>query len=221
MGVVVLNSYSLEEAIIPGDVTIGTGTSNFRDAPVAYYWDNSYSGIFLTANELSGIPNGATITRIEFETELLINGTYAKIDVNRYIYQVPPPFNSFPLNCRVDGTSSTDIIYNNAISNYQQTDNLLNMTITKVSTDPNIKWRGFDLQTPYTGFDNTKNLCIIYNCLDTDYALGAQTYPRIKCVFGTNTRLFYNDRRDNNPYSLTNFVNFESSYKPNIRIYYE
>ena len=221
MPCLVLNSYSLKNPIVPGDVIIGTGTSDFRDAPIAYYYDNAYSGIFLRPNQLSGIPNGATLTRIEFQTELLTNGVYVKEDVNRYIYQVPSTYSSFPLNCQVGGYSSTNLAYNNSITNYQQTDSLLNMTITKVSADPDIMWRGFDLQNPYTGFDNTKNLCIIYNCLDPDYALGTQTYPRIKCVFGANTRLFYNDRRDNNPYSLTDFVNFQASYFPNIRIYYE
>ena len=221
MPCIVLNSYNLENPIVAGDTIIGTGTSDFRDAPIAYYYDNSYSGIFLRVNQLSGIPNGATLTRIEFQTELLTNGTYVKNDVNRYIYQVDPPNNSFPVNCRVDGTSLTDSAYNSAITNYKQTDSLLDMTITKTSADPNIMWRGFDLQNPYTGFDNTKNLCIIYNCLDTDYASGTQTYPRIKCVFGSNTRLFYNDRRDNNPYSLADFVNFQASYIPNIKIFYE
>ena len=91
----------------------------------------------------------------------------------------------------------------------------------KVSSDPNIMWRGFDLQTPYTNFDNTKNLIIIYNCRDPNLASGTQTYPRIKCVFGTNTRLFYNDRKDNSTYPLTAFVNFQSSYFPNIKIFYE
>jgi hypothetical protein len=221
MPCITLNSYSLENPIVAGDTIIGTGTSNFRDAPIAYYYDNAYSGIFLRPAQLSGIPNGATLTRIEFQTELLTNGTYVKDDVNRYIYQIAPPFSNFPLNCQVGGYSSTDTAYNNAITNYQQTDSLLNMTIVKVSSDPNIMWRGFDLQNPYTGFDNTKCLAIIYNCLDTDYATGTQSYPRIKCVFGSNTRLFYNDRRDNNPYSLTDFVNFQASYFPNIRIYYE
>jgi hypothetical protein len=94
------------------------------------------------------------------------------------------------------------------------------MTIVKISADPNITWRGFDLQIPYTGFDNTKNLCIIYNCKDTQYAVGTQQYPRIKCVFGSNTRLFYNDRKDNSTYSLTDFVNFQASYFPNIKIYW-
>lgn len=220
MPCVVLNSYSLENPIVPGDTTIGSGTSNFRDAPISYYYDNAYSGIFLTPTQLSAIPNGATITKIDFETELLTNGTYTKILVNRYMYQVPSSFTSFPLNCRVDGTSSTDTTYNNAITNYQQTDSALDMTIVKISADPNIMWRGFNLQTPYANFDNTKNLCIIYNCLDPDYALGTLTYPRIKTNFGTYTRLFYNDRRDNAVYNLTDFVNFQASYFPNIRIHW-
>ena len=221
MPCVVLNSYSLESPIIPGDAEIGNGTSNFRDAPISYYYDNAYSGIFLTPTQLSAIPNGATITRIEFETEILTNGTYEKIDTDRYLYQVPSSFTSFPENCRVDGTSSTDTAYNNAITNYVQTDIDLEMTIVKVSADPNIVWRGFNLQTPYTNFDNTKNLCIIYNCKDPNYPFGTQSYPRILVQFGTNTRLFYNDRRDNLAYPLTTFVNFQSSYFPNIKIFYQ
>lgn len=215
-----INPY-LQQQIIPGDTEIGNGTSNFRDAPVAYYYDNSYMGLFLTPSQIAAIPTGASITRVEFETEITTNGTYAKIDVNRYMYQVPSSFSSFPINCRVNGTSSTDTTYNNAITNYQQTDSLLDMTITKISSDPNIMWRGFDLQTPYSNFDNTKNLCIIYNCLDPNYAPGSQSYPRIKATFGSNTRLFYADRRDNNEYSLTDFVNFQASYYPNVKIFWE
>ena len=220
MPCLVLSSYSLTEPIIPGDVTFGTGNSDFRDAPISYYYDAAYSGIFLRPQDLVGIPNGATITRIEFQTELLTNGNYEKFLTDRYLYQVPASFTSFPLNCRVSGTSSTDTAYNNAITNYVQTDVNLVMSIVKVSSDPGIKWRGFDLQIPYTGFDNTKNLCIIYNCRDTQFAGGSQTYPRIKCVFGANTRLFYNDRKDNSTYTLNDFVNFQSSYRPNIKILY-
>lgn len=221
MPCITVNSYNFAQQIQPGDTEIGNGTSNFRDAPISYYYDNAYSGIFLTPTQLSGIPNNAKITRIEFETELLTNGTYEKFLTDRYLYQVPASFTSFPQNCRVNGTSSTDTTYNNAITNYQQTDINLEMTIVKVSADPDILWRGFDLQTPYTGFDNTKNLCIIYNCRDPNFAFGTQSYPRIKCTFGSNTRLFYNDRRDNNPYPLTQFVNFQASYFPNIKIFYE
>lgn len=221
MPCITINSYNFAQQIQPGDTEIGTGTSNFRDAPISYYYDAAYSGIFLTPTQLSSIPNGATITRIEFETEILTNGTYDKYLTDRYLYQVPPSFTSFPSNCRVGGTSSTDTTYNNAITNYQQTDSNLTMTLVKVSADPDIVWRGFDLQTPYTGFDNTKNLCIIYNCKDTQYPIGAQSYPRIFVQFGTNTRLFYNDRKDSSTYSLTNFVNFQASYFPNIKIFYE
>ena len=219
-----INPYIDDEStppITPGDVIIGSGTTNFRDAPVAYYYDNSYSGIFLTPSQLSGIPNGATITKIEFETELLTNGTYSKIDVNKYMYQVPATFTSFPSNCRVNGYSSTDTTYNNAINNYQQVDSLADMTIVKISSHPNVMWRGFNFVSPYQNFDNTQNLCIIFNCLDSDYAPGSQTYPRIKSTFGTYTRAFYNDKRDNSPYNLTDFVNFQASYFPNIRIHYE
>ena len=221
MPCIIVNSYNFESQIIPGDSEIGNGNSNFRDAPISYYYDNSYSGIFLTPTQLSAIPNNATITRIEFETELLTNGTYEKFLTDRYMYQVPANFTSFPENCRVDGTSSTDTTYNNNISNSVQTDVNLNMTIVKVGADPDIKWRGFDLQTPYTGFDNSKNLCIIYNCRDTQFAGGSQSYPRIKCVFASNTRLFYNNRRDNLAYPLTTFVNFQASYFPNIKIFWE
>lgn len=221
MPCIVISSYSLTTPIQPGDAEIGVGTSNISDAPISYYYMASYTGIFLTPTQLSGIPNGATITRIEFQTEILTNGTYDKYLTDRYLYQTPASFTSFPVNCRVDGTSSSDTTYNNAITNYQQTDINLEMTIVKVSADPDIVWRGFDLQTPYTGFDNTKNLSIIYNCRDTQYVPGSQTYPRIKGVFGSNTRLFYGDRKDNSIYPLTTFVNFRSSYYPNIKIFYE
>ena len=83
MPCITVNSYNFAQQIIPGDTEIGNGTSDFRDAPYSFYYDASYSGIFLTPTQLSGIPNNATITRVEFEYEILTNGVYDKILINR------------------------------------------------------------------------------------------------------------------------------------------
>lgn len=138
MPCIIINNYNFVTPIVPGDTEIGSGTSNFRDAPISYYFEASYSGIFLTPTQLSAIPNGAKITRIEFETEMITNGVYNKYLVDRYLYQVPASFTSFPKNCRVNGTSSTDTTYNNAITNNQQTDINLEMTLVRVASDPSI-----------------------------------------------------------------------------------
>jgi hypothetical protein len=220
MPCVVLNSYSLTPSIVPGDAEIGTGISNQRNMPVNFYYNYSYSGMMLKASQLSAIPSGATIDRIEFKYEILTNGTYDRTDVNMYMYQVDATYSAFPSNTRVNGYSQSDLTYNSSITNYKQTLTNSSYDLIKISSDPNITFRGIDLQTPYTGFDNTKNLVIIFNNLSGFYVPGSQSYPRVKGTTLNNGGTCYFDYRDSSAYALTDFVNIQLSFMPIIKLYW-
>jgi hypothetical protein len=221
MPCVLISSYSFgSPAITPGNVEIGSATSNERDMPINFYYDYSYSGILLTPTQLANIPNYATINRIEWEYEIVTNGTYTINNVDMYMFQTPSSYTIWPNNTQVSGQSGTDTTWNNSITNFIQTESSTTVEYVKVSSDPNIKWRGFNLTTQYSGFDKTKNLCITFNNLDGDYQAGTQSYPRVKGNATNNGGTCYFDERDNTPYALTNFVNKELNFFPNIRLYY-
>ncbi len=220
MPCIYISGQNFANPIIPGDTTIGTGTSNERDFPNSFYYDYSYSGTLLKASQLSAIPNGATINRIEWEYEILTNGTYEINNVDMYLFQCPATYTAFPTNTQVSGFSSTDTTWNNSITNYFQTEYSTTTTFVKVSADPNIKYRGFNLTNSYANFDNTKNLAIVFLNNDGVYQGGTQSYPRVKGTFTSNGGTCYFDERDNTPYTLTTFVNKQLNFFPNLKIYW-
>lgn len=220
MPCIILNSYSLVNPVIPGDVEIGTGVSVQRDMPVDFYYNYSYSGMMLKASELSTIPNGATIDRIEYKYEIITNGTYDRTNVNMYMYQVDSTYSAFPSNTRVNGYSSTDTTYNSTITNYVQTLTNSSYDFVKVSSDPNITFRGINLTNPYTNFDNTKNLVMIYNNGSGYYVPGSQLTPRVKGTTINNGGTCYYDFRDPSAYALTDFVNLQLSFMPIIKLFW-
>jgi hypothetical protein len=221
MPCIFISSQSFENPIIPGNTTIGSGVGNQRDMPNSFYYDYSYSGVLLTPTQLSAIPNGAKITRIEYEYEVLTNGNYLIENVDMYMFQTPASFTIFPDNTRINGYSQSDTAWNNSITNYFQTEYGTTIQVLKVSADPNIMWRGLTLTNKYENFDNTKNLIIVFNNKDGDYAIGTQSYPRVKGSTSNNGGTCYFDRRDNTVYQLTDFVNKQLSFFPNMRIYWE
>jgi hypothetical protein len=221
MPCIFISSQSFENPIIPGDTTIGSGTGNQRDMPWSQYYYYSYSGVLLKPSQLSAIPNGAKITRIEYQYEVLTNGTYGVENVDSYMFQTPSTFNGFPSNTRINGYSNGDDAWNNSITNYFQTEYDTIIPLVKISSDPNIMWRGLTLTNPYENFDNTKNLIIIFNCKDGYYSPGSQTYPRVKGLTTTNTGTCYFGRRDSDAYLLTDYVNKQLNFFPNMRIYWE
>ena len=189
--------------------------------PNSFYYDYSYSGVLLTPTQLSAIPNGAKITRIEYQYEVLTNGNYLIENVDMYMFQTPSSFTIFPDNTRINGYSQSNTAWNNSITNYIQTESNTTIQVLKVSADPNIMWRGLTLTTKYENFDNTKNLIIVFNNKDGDYAIGTQSYPRVKGSTSNNGGTCYFDRRDNTVYQLTDYVNKQLSFFPNMRIYWE
>ena len=221
MPVLNLSSFALENPIIPGSVEIGSGTSTERDFPASFYYDYSYSGQFFTPAQLSGIPNGATITKIEWEYEIPSNGTYQITDVDIFMFQVDSTYTRFALTQQqLNGFSGNDTAWNSAISNYTQVESNTTLSYIKVSGDPNIQFRGKMLTTSFNNFDNTKNLCIVVHSNDGTYESGTQTYPRILTTFGTNGNTVYADERDSLPYADDRNVNFQLSYTPNIKLSY-
>tara|TARA_R100000951_G_scaffold102801_1_gene95102 strand:- start:2255 stop:2920 length:666 start_codon:yes stop_codon:yes gene_type:complete len=220
MPCIFISGQNFANPIIPGDTTIGSGTSNERDMPNSFYYNYSYSGTLLKASQLSAIPNGATINRIEWEYEIVTNGTYTINNVDMYMFQTPQTYTAFPSNTQVSGQSSTDTTWNNSITNYFQTEYSTTIDFVHTSADQNIKYRGFNLTNSYANFDNTKNLAIVFLNNDGNYQGGTQSYPRVKGSSTNNGGTCYFEERDSSPYTLTTFVNKQLSFFPNLKIYW-
>ena len=212
--------YTYTNGVLPGDVEIGNGTSIERDMPYSFYYYYSYSGMLLNPTQLSAIPNGATITKIEFQYEFLKNVNYQVENVDMYMFQNPSSFTNFPDNTRINGYSQSDTNWNNSITNYFQTESDTTIPLVKTSADPKIKWSGLTLTNPYENFDNTKNLIIIFNCKDGYYSSGSQSYPRVKGTFSSNNGGTCYFDTALSPYTLNDFVNKQLSFFPNIKIYW-
>lgn len=215
-----VNSTILKQPIVAGDVILNYGTSNERDCPYTNYYDYGYNCFFYTASELSAIPNGATIDKIAFQIEAPSNGTYEVIDQEVWIAQHDTA-TEFPLNMRIDGTSSTDTAWNMNFINYTKIYNGDTLGFTKVSADDNIVWRDLLFPTNFT-WTAGKAFCIFWLNNDGDYQVGTSSYPRCKgnSLSGSQPRYWANDFRDNTPYSNTAFATIDLTFRPNIRIYY-
>jgi hypothetical protein len=215
-----LNSSILSSPIVPGDVILNYGTDYERDCPYTNFFDYGYNCFFYTASELSAIPNGATIDKIAFQIEAPSNGTFNVANQEIWMAQHNTG-TQFPLNMRINGTSSTDTTWNNNFINYTKIYNGATLGFTKVSADPNIVWR--DLLFP-TGFTWTANkpLCIFWNNKDGTYQSGTSSYPRAKgdALSGSQPRYYALNFRDNTVYNNTDFVSIDLTFRPNIRVYY-
>ena len=215
-----LSSYSLANSIIPGNDEIGTGTSTQRDVPLSFYYRYSYYGQFLNTTQLTNIPDGASIYRIEWEYEILTDATYTRADSRLILFQVPSSNTRFSTTQQqVNGYSGNDATWNNSITNYVNVKNNFTYSLTKSSFEPNIRWRGTTLTTPYV-FNKSNCLCVLFKTDDGDYYLNASTYPRILTTFGTNNSTVFGNRKDGSAYAEDDIVNYQASYTPNIRIYY-
>ena len=215
-----LNSSILSTPITPGDVTLNYGTNNERDCPYTNYYDYGYNCFFYTASELSAIPNGATIDKIAFQIEAPSNGTFNVNNQEVWIAQHDTG-TEFPLNMRVNGTSATDTTWNNNFINYTKIYNNSRLGFTKVSADPNIVWRDLLFTTGYTWTAN-KPFCIFWLNNDGTYQGGTSSYPRAKgaSLSGTQPKYYALDFQDNTPFTATSFVTIDSTFRPNIKLYF-
>ena len=215
-----VNSSILSSPIVAGDVILNYGNNNERDCPYTNYYDYGYNCFFYTASELSAIPNGATIDKIAFQIEVPSNGTYEVVNQEVWVAQHDTA-TEFPLNMRINGTSSTDTTWNNNFINYTKIYNGATLGFTKISADPNIVWRDLLFTPGYTWVAN-KPLCIFWNNKDGNYKSGTSSYPRAKgdSLSGAPPRYYAMDFRDNTAYNNTDFVNIDATFRPNIRVYY-
>ena len=215
-----LNSSILSSPIVPGDVILNYGTDYERDCPYTNFFDYGYNCFFYTASELSAIPNGATIDKIAFQIEAPSNGTFNVANQEVWMAQHDTG-TEFPLNMRVNGTSATDTTWNNNFINYTKIYNGSTLGFTKVSADPNIVWRDLLFPSSFTWTSN-KPFCIFWLNNDGTYQGGTSSYPRGKgaSLSGTQPRYYALDFQDNTPFTATSFVTIDSTFRPNIRIYY-
>ena len=217
--VCLVNSKILTSPIVAGDVILNYNNDTERDTPYTNFYDYGYNCFFYTASELSAIPNGATIDKIAFQIEAPSNGTFNVNNQDVWIAQHNTG-TEFPLNMRVNGTSSTDTTWNNNFINYTQIYNGQTLGFTKVSADPNIVWR--DLLFPNFTWTAGKPLCIFWLNGDGAYQGGTSTYPRAlgDNLSGTPPRYWAENHQDNTPYTATTFANIDLTFRVNIRIYY-
>ncbi len=215
-----VNPYLVPSSIVAGDVILNYGTDNERDCPYTNYYNYGYNCMFYTANELSGIPNGAKIDKIAFQIEAIYNGTFEVENQQVWIAQHDTG-TQFPSNMRVNGTSLTDTTWNNNFINYTKIYNGQTLGFTKVSSDPNIVWRDVLFPSNFTWTAN-KPFCIFWNNGDGNYQFGTSSYPRAKgdSLSGTQPRYYAMNFQDSAPYGNTAFTTIDGTFRPNIRIYY-
>jgi archaellin len=169
---------------------------------------------------LSSIPNGATIDKIAFQIEAPSNGTFNVNNQEVWIAQHDTA-TEFPLNMRVNGTSATDTTWNNNFINYSKVYNGSTLGFTKQGGEPNIVWRDLLFTTGYSWVAN-KPFCIFWLNGDGNYKGGTSSYPRGKGdnLSGSQPRYYALDFQDNTPFTATTFVNYDLSFRPNIKIFY-
>ena len=148
----------------PHDYVFGVGSDSYvRDAPFTGYWNHSHSILMMDKSKLVGIPDGATITRLEFQYEKGSTGTYNISGFSIGMFQVPTPVPiEFPGNLKIDG-SSDDAAWNTSRTN-TLIQCISNKDLSLVKTDlPDVdapaNYSGFDLDEPYTNYNSNLNLC--------------------------------------------------------------
>ena len=215
-----LNSSILSTPIVAGDVILNYGTDNERDCPYTNFFDYGYNCFFYTASELSAIPNGATIDKIAFHIQAPSNGNFEVDNQEVWIAQHNTG-TEFPLNMRINGTSSTDTTWNNNFINYSKIYNGATLGFTKVSGEASSMWRDL-LFTPGYSWTANKPLCIFWLNGDGTYKSGTSSYPRAKgdALSGAQPRYYALDFQDNTPFSPTAFTNIDLTFRPNIKIFY-
>jgi hypothetical protein len=207
-----------------GDIIFGNSipTTYVYDGMMNYYWEYNYGVLFISAAQMSaaGVPNGANITSLNFHVDNYSTGTYPENQIEVYMAEMPTTFSQLPLNLRVNLTSVTDTAWNLAV-NPVQIASSINSTYVQASGDPQ---RNFNpVLTFPVGFTYTagKNLIISLNSKSGVYVYGTSSNPRWvgQTLAGSQPRLFCSDyRASGGVYPSTHVVNYNATFRPNIRI---
>jgi hypothetical protein len=222
MPCVLINQSILTPVITAGDLTITRGSDNEGDkGQWNYYFNYSSSNYFIPATDLTAIPNGAVINKIAYQLDITqANGTsFPIINVDAWVYSHPTA-TEFPTGLLVNGTSSSDTVYNAGITDYTQVWNNTSLSFTQQTGDPNIRYVDFTFANSFTY--NGGALSINVNNKDGSYIgntgsspgwIGDTAFqPGKYCAMRQNDTL--------GSYSPTDIASGSQSFLPNIKIYW-
>jgi hypothetical protein len=221
------NIISSTPPITPGslDVIYGTQdkTSNPYEGMYDYYYEYSYSVLFIDKSFLTGIPSGATIDSFNFEVYNTGNGTYEENALTCYMAKAPSSYTQLPTNLRLNLSSVTDTAWNADVTPVFIGSGI-NTTYIQTGADPNRNWYPtFDVPTSFTYTTGT-SLVISLNRKSGTYTPGTSSYPRWtgQVLSGTQPRIWCQDNRvpSQGAFVDTQVVNYNSTFRPNIRINY-
>jgi len=222
-----LNSYILSTPIVPGDLQVVYGTVNNStsyEGLVDYYYEYHYSGLFIDHSKITSIPNGANIYKVAINIQNTTNGTYPENQVDIYMANAPPTYNQFPTSMRVNLTSATEPQWNNDLINFTQVSTLANYSYQQVTADPNINWKPeFAFNTTSFTHQAGNNILIMFNGGDGSWVTSGSTNPkhRGQTLSGTQLRRWVFQNKISGPrYSPTQIVNVDSTFIPNIQLFW-
>ena len=212
---------------VDGDLEINYGS--LRNSPiyqgvVNYYYEYSYSCHFIPANQLTSIPDGAHIYKIQFQVDNSTTGVYEEKNIDMWMAQVLPSSTEFPLNMRINLDSATDGSWNNQIFSLGRTKVISNGTriYTQTNADPGIdRWVDIDFDFNFT---YQAGLAICYSLLSSsgEYTPGSSSNPKHKGIrlSGTQPRLWCQGQSYTSKIFDTDFVNYDSTFRPNIKLFW-
>jgi len=190
------------------------------DGMMDFYWEYNYAIIFLTASQLSSVPNGAVINKLNFEIDNTGTGIYDENNIQIFMATAPATRTELPSNLRINLTSGTDTAWNAEVSPVQITSSV-NTTYQQQSGDPQRNWLPeVTLPTTFTYTAGT-NLIISMNSKSGTYTPGSSANPKWvgKTLTGTQPKIFCSAYRySGGAYPATTFVNYNSTFRPNIRL---
>ena len=213
--------------ITPGSVDVIYGTQDKTSEPYAgmydYYYEYSYGLIFIDKSYLTSIPNGATIDSFNFEVTNINNGTYQENAITCYMALAPTGFTQLPLNLRLNLTSVTDTTWNTAVTPVFIGSGI-NTTYVQTNADPNTNfYPTFNVPTSFTYTSGT-SIILSLNSKSNTYTPGTSSYPRWRgqILSGTQPRIWCQDNHlpSQGAFQDTQVVNYNGTFRPNIRINY-
>ena len=210
-----------------GDKQIIYGNDNnpvSEEGMVDYFFEYHYSGLFIDYSLITEIPNGANIYKVAINIENTLNGTYPEKQVDIYMANCQPGYTQFPLNMRINLTSSSDSVWNSNIINFTQVSTLKDYTYTQVGADPDINWKP-DFLFNTSSFKHTagNNILIMFNAGDGTFVSGSSSWPahRGKILDPPQLRRWAFLHKSAPPrYASTQLVNFKNTFIPNIQLFW-
>ena len=187
-----------------------------------FWYKFNYGILFLTADQLNSMPDGAVIESFSFENETgSENGTVTFVEskITVTMAEAPSSFTQLPENLRINLTSGTDASWNSSVTPVLIDNDASSTPHSTVVTGRN--WEPtVVLKTPWS-YTPGNNLILSLNSATNDYVGGALSNPKWygQVLSGTNhNRIFCRNATDSGQYLQTAYVNYDNTFRPNIRV---